>query len=90
MGLVVGCAHGVPPPTDTRWVLWHMGVTNGDQWFKRLGDPAGGDAEACRTEVKTKADRMVAGLIGWYPDVSVGRGVYIGCLPAGYDPYERR
>jgi hypothetical protein len=49
-------------------------------------------ADACRARVRALADRGAlapVGLIAWYP-VPGPPGHWVGCLPEGYDPYERR
>jgi hypothetical protein len=72
----------------TQYALWRMGITAGEPWWKQLGKPEG--AEACRARVLKLSGRGVVGLLSWYPDPAAGFNVHAGCLPAGYDPYERK
>ena len=96
--LLAGCATGAAvtgrAPIAGSWTLFTMdqqaGGGYGDFLWKPVETFPTGDA--CRVAVRARADRgpiAPIGLIAWYP-LPDAPGHWIGCLPFGYDPYERR
>ncbi len=95
---LAGCAGGgLPPPAPGQagsWVLYTMDQQAGAGYGEYLWKPVQTfpTGAACREAVRARADRgplAPVGLIAWYPTPGAP-GHWVGCLPSGYDPYERR
>lgn len=94
--LLAGCA-AAPCRTESAVNLWRFytmeqrvdGAETPYVW-KAEGVPL--PLEACRDLVRVKSERgslAPVGVIAWYHPPQNPR-LWYGCLPDGYDPYERR